>query len=353
MEAWFSTQLINWYKQNKRDLPWRTTNDPYKIWLSEIILQQTQVIQGLAYYNRFVERYPTVAKLANAEQEEVLKLWQGLGYYARARNLHTAAKQVVEQFDGKFPATYAELRMLKGVGEYTAAAIASFAFKEAHAVVDGNVYRFLSRLFGISEPIDGTQGKRIFSELAHELLNKKQPDMHNQAIMEFGSQYCKVQQPNCNDCIFSSRCEAFKSGTVLDLPVKAKKTKVSLRFFHYLILLDKKKNFVLRKRGEGDIWQGLYEYYCIETAGADEFPKLKVHEKFKQLKAKEIVLIARSKWYKHQLSHQLINARFYTLSAEYKLPEGCISCNSEKMQKMSLPRLITKYLEDQEFKEKK
>lgn len=350
MEQWFSNLLHTWYNQNKRDLPWRNTREPYKIWLSEIILQQTQVIQGLAYYNRFLEAFPTVSSLAKAEEEQVLKLWQGLGYYARARNLHKAAKMIVYDYKGKFPANYNDLLRLPGVGEYTAAAIASFAYKQHHAVVDGNVYRFLSRLFGISEPIDGTQGKRIFSELAQDLLDSKRPDIHNQAIMEFGSRFCKVQSPTCPSCVFNSRCEAFKAAIVADLPVKSKKTKVRQRFFNYLIMFNQKNQFILEKRGEGDIWQGLYEFYNIETEAIIEFPKLKIHEKFKALNARNITVLHQSKWYKHQLSHQLLNARFYLINADYEAPKGLKKSNVNDIQTMPLPRLISKYLEDGHLK---
>ena len=217
----FSSQIISWYLEFKRDLPWRNTTNPYNIWLSEIILQQTQVKQGLPYYEKFITHFPTVESLANADEEQVLKLWQGLGYYSRARNLHFAAKQIAES--GSFPTNYKAILELKGVGEYTAAAIASFAYKLPHAVVDGNVFRLLSRVYGVDIAINSTEGKKYFSKLANTLLDTKRPDTHNQAIMEFGAMMCKPKNPNCEQCPLSNECIAFNSNSIEAFPVKIKK----------------------------------------------------------------------------------------------------------------------------------
>lgn len=227
----FAKKLIDWYLDNKRDLPWRGTKNPYNIWLSEIILQQTRVAQGTPYYFAFIETFPEVTALANAPQEQVLKLWQGLGYYSRARNLHTAAKYIVESCDGVFPDTYKGLLSLKGVGDYTASAIGSICFDLPTAVVDGNVYRVLSRIFGVETPINSSQGMKEFKALAQALLDESRPGTHNQAVMEFGARYCVPQNPNCDACIFNNRCDAYKNKKVALLPVKLKKLKVKKRYF--------------------------------------------------------------------------------------------------------------------------
>src|ERR1043165_6651460 len=257
----FSGKIMTWYEQNKRDLPWRNTRDPYLIWLSEVILQQTRVDQGMAYYHKFAEAFPTVKDLAKADSDKVMKLWQGLGYYSRARNLHAAAKMVAGKYKGVFPASYEGIKELKGVGDYTAAAIASFAFKLPHAVVDGNVYRVLSRVFGIETPIDSTQGKKEFNKLANELLDISNPADHNQAVMEFGSQFCKPVNPDCKSCFFNTKCFAFKHSKVPELPVKSKKTKVRSRYLNYFIIVDKNGSIFVHKRQKKDIWEGLYEFY--------------------------------------------------------------------------------------------
>jgi len=256
--------LLDWYRNNQRDLPWRRTNDPYAIWLSEVILQQTRVEQGMPYWLRFIEDFPTVTDLANADEREVLRLWQGLGYYSRARNLHAAAKIVRDEYNGNFPNQYEQIRALKGIGDYTAAAISSFAFNLPHAVVDGNVYRFLSRIFAINTPIDSTNGKKEFFVLANELLDKSNPGTFNQSLMEFGAMQCKPSNPDCSVCPFNQYCQSFATNTVSEYPVKAKKTKTRNRYFDFIILSDE-KNTLLQKREEKDIWQGLYQFPVIES----------------------------------------------------------------------------------------
>ena len=263
--AHFTVPLLDWYETNARSLPWRNTKDPYQIWLSEVILQQTRVAQGLPFYQRFVSAFPTVGDLAAASEEAVLKLWQGLGYYSRARNMHATARLIQNECGGVFPNTYAELITLKGIGPYTAAAIASFAFKEVRAVVDGNVYRVLSRLFGISIPINSTEGKKYFQALADTLIDTKAPDSYNQAIMEFGATVCTPKRPNCAQCIFNSRCEANRTSKVATLPVKLNKATITKRYLHYLCIEDAQQNIQLRRRPEGGIWAGLYEFPSIEA----------------------------------------------------------------------------------------
>src|SRR5690606_34778677 len=261
----FSQKLIKWYETNQRNLPWRATDDAYKIWLSEIILQQTRVQQGLPYYEKFILAFPTIYDLAKASEDEVLKLWEGLGYYSRARNMHFTAKYIVAELDGKFPNNFTDLLQLKGVGNYTAAAIASFAFKEAVAAVDGNVYRVLARIFGIKDDIMTNQAKKIFQSLANELIPKNQPDTFNQAIMDFGSMVCKPKQPLCEECFMQEECYAFRNNEITNLPVKSKKIKVKKRFFHFLLLENADKNIVIEQRSDNDIWKNLYQIPLIET----------------------------------------------------------------------------------------
>lgn len=338
-----SDKLIAWYKKSKRDLPWRNISDPYKIWLSEIILQQTQVVQGLNYYIKFTETFPTVTDLANAPEDTVMRLWQGLGYYSRARNLHAAAKAIKTNHKGKFPNTYESIKELKGVGDYTAAAVASFAFNLPHAVVDGNVYRVLARLFNIDTPINSTQGKKDFQLLANELLNHKQPGLHNSAMMEFGALWCKPQNPKCEDCPLQAQCLAFQNKTVASLPVKDKKIKIKNRYLNYFVF-NYKNNVYIQKRTEKDIWQNLYEFYLIET---DEPTDAKLLLKDKNLKAlakkMEVASITSTK--KHVLSHQHLYATFYEITiAEPIVSKFLIKIKRENLNDFGLPQLINKYL---------
>ena len=312
MEKEFARLLIEWYHEHKRDLPWRNTNDPYLIWISEIILQQTRVAQGYAYYQRFIERFPNLESLAAAEENEVLKYWQGLGYYSRARNLHQAAISV----NGVFPVKYEDILKLKGVGTYTAAAICSFAYNQPHAVVDGNVYRVLSRFFGINEPIDSGKGKKIFASLAHDLLDKVQPALYNQAIMDFGALQCTPLSPDCTVCPFKNRCFAFNHNMVSSLPIKQNKTKTSERFFYYLLIRDN-GTIYLNKRTENDIWKNLYELPLIESNTAlavDDFiRKQEFASIFKENSVVNVRLLNKTK---HVLSHRIIYADFYELEAQ-------------------------------------
>ena len=273
----FTEILTHWYSVNKRSLPWRTTKNPYHIWLSEIIMQQTQIKQGLPYYEAFVKNYPTVFDLANAEEQEILKLWQGLGYYSRARNLHTSAKYIANELDGKFPSTYSELLKLKGVGDYTASAIASICFNEPTAVVDGNVYRVLSRYFGIDTAINSTQGIKTFKTLATRLINHEHPGDYNQAIMEFGAIQCKPKNPDCNICPLNNSCVALQKEIISVLPVKLKKTKVTKKHINFLVLISEDKHTVFEKRTAKGIWQNLYQFPLIESTSELNSETFKSH----------------------------------------------------------------------------
>lgn len=330
----FAAQLLEWYTTNGRDLPWRHTQDPYAIWLSEIILQQTRITQGTDYWYRFMNAWPTVNQLAAASEDEVLRQWQGLGYYSRARNLHTAAQQIVAQ--GAFPQTYEGILALKGVGPYTAAAIASFAFNLPKAVVDGNVYRVLSRYFGINTPIDTTQGQYLFQKLAQELLPPSQTANYNQAIMDFGALQCTPRTPQCNTCPLLDTCLSAHEGTQELLPTKQGKIKVRHRYFIYICLTHQGK-IALRRRPAGDIWQGLWEPLLIERT-AEEKITLPPW-------AAEARLMAVDQ--KHVLTHQVLHTDFYTIEAKQQpiLPEGYQWIIAKNIKQYALPRLIEKLFE--------
>jgi A/G-specific adenine glycosylase len=308
-KRYFSDKIVEWYLENKRDLPWRNTADPYKIWLSEIILQQTRVIQGLPYYKKFLIQFPSVASLAKAPEQEVLRLWQGLGYYTRARNLHKCAKKVSESYNGKFPARFIELKQLPGIGDYTAAAIASFAFKEPVAVVDGNVFRVLSRIYGIDTPINTPQGKNEFTSLAGELISNKTPDLHNQAIMEFGATYCTPKNPQCEGCIFQSACFAYRNSLQDVLPVKLKLKASRSRYFHYIVL-KKGRSLLMKKRVDKDIWHGLFDFPLIEHKSPIDVKKILKGSQWVNALVRKKPLITISETYKHILSHQTIFCTF-------------------------------------------
>ena len=339
----FSDILSQWYAINKRDLPWRSTVNPYYIWLSEIILQQTRVEQGLPYYLKFIDTFPVVADLANADEDLVLKLWQGLGYYSRARNLQFSAKLILSEFGGNFPDNHADILKLKGVGPYTAAAISSFSFGLPFAVLDGNVIRVLSRVFGIQTPFDTAAGKKQFQKLAQELLDKKNPAEYNQAIMEFGALQCVPKSPKCNDCPIVNDCIAFNTNTVSLLPVKSKKLKVKNRFLHFLVV-NKNNEVLIGKRNSG-IWQGLYEFPFLEfDENLNEKSVLKspLWINFFKDSVKQISSI--SEEYIHKLSHQKIHAKFWEIdvnsfrSSDFKI----VKCN--ELQKYPVSSLIEKYL---------
>jgi len=339
-------ELIKWYHQNKRDLPWRNTQDPYKIWISEIVLQQTRVEQGLSYYLRFIDQFPDVEALAKAPEDKVLKCWQGLGYYSRARNLHFSAKQIVNELKGKFPCSFIELKKLKGVGDYTAAAIASFAYNENVPLVDGNVFRFISRLFAEKTPIDSSHGKKLFFSLAHELLKSNEALVFNQAIMEFGALQCKPVNPDCKSCIFNSKCQAFIKNDVNNYPVKSKKTKIRKRHLNYLhVSLD--NTTFLKKRDGNDIWKGLYELPLIETKSKASINTLSKTDEWEKLFGNyEVTIIGETLNTTHQLSHQQLIISFNRI----KINKSSIHIKNYKEVPISdignyaVPKVIENYL---------
>ncbi len=346
---WFSEILLKWYATQDRPMPWKGEKNPYRVWLSEIILQQTQVAQGWTYYEKFCAQYPSVFELAAAPEDEVLKLWEGLGYYSRARNLHATAKTIVSEYQGQFPSTYEEILTLKGVGPYTAAAISSFAFDLPRAVVDGNVYRVLSRLFGITEPIDSGAGKKTFATLADQLLDRADPARYNQAIIDFGATQCRPKLPLCDACPFQHQCKAFAEQSVEHYPVKAKKLKKRTRYFNYIVL-GPPQQFIIQQRVEKDIWQRLYEFPLIESEGdllsqeqliahPDLDDWLEAGARFQRV----------SKPFQQQLTHQKIIARFW----EFHLSELSKTQKSEQIlvdrqqrSKFAFPKIIDWYLQD-------
>lgn len=336
--------IANWYNVQKRSLPWRDTTDAYKIWISEVILQQTRVDQALGYFYRFIERFPNVETLARAEEEEVLKYWQGLGYYSRARNLHSAAQQIFTKYHSIFPTDYKDVLNLKGVGDYTAAAICSFAYNKPYAVVDGNVFRVLSRLFGISTPINSSQGKKEFFLLANNLLNKKNPSLHNQAIMEFGALQCTPKSPNCTECPLQNFCVAFDCNMVKTLPIKKHTNSQKKRFFNFLFIKQENETF-LEKRTQNDIWKNLYQFPLIETEKPIEPEELLKMPLFAD---KKFVLTKSSSIYKHVLSHQIIYARFLTIETDRTCSWGnkeWIKILITDLDSFPIPRLMEIFIE--------
>ncbi|WP_424492502.1 A/G-specific adenine glycosylase [Salinimicrobium sp. GXAS 041] len=344
----FSKTLIIWYLENKRDLPWRRTSKPYFIWLSEIILQQTRIEQGKPYYLKFKKTFPTVFELAAASEQEVLKLWQGLGYYSRARNLHAAAKYVVEECNGEFPSSYKELLKLPGVGDYTASAIASICYKEPVAVVDGNVYRVLSRIFGIATPINSTAGAKEFKAIAQKLLDKEMPSEFNQGMMEFGAVQCKPQLPLCSTCPFSGICVALKDNRIKELPVKLKKQKVKKRHFNYLVFISEAKETLLNERRGKGIWEGLYEFPLLETNREVSHKNLLMESNdhiYAAVKEQSLELYNEAPIV-HKLSHQHIYTKFWIVNCR-ELPEAGIPI--ENISHFPVPALIDKFIEAYDF----
>lgn len=340
----FSKKILDWYALNKRELPWRGTKNPYFIWLSEIMLQQTRVAQGTPYYLKFAKRFPTVTDLAVASEEEVLKLWQGLGYYSRARNLHATAKTVAFDLDGQFPQTYESLIKLKGVGDYTASAIASICFDEPKAVVDGNVFRVLARYFGVEKPINSTEGTKYFRELAAEVMDTKNIRDYNQGIMEFGSLQCAPKNPDCESCPLNESCVALQKNWVGRLPFKINKTKIRQRYFNYLVVLNDKNETILRQRKGKGIWQNLWEFPLLESEGkvgidivqnhVTELTGLNKTFELHLFNEKEII---------HKLSHQHLHTHFWTIRTEEVLNNG-ISIDS--LEKYAVPVLLAEFIKE-------
>ncbi|MDE0472614.1 MAG: A/G-specific adenine glycosylase [Ekhidna sp.] len=348
----FAKRLISWYTEKKRELPWRETKDPYPIWLSEIILQQTRVEQGLPYWERFMKEFPSVHDLANATEDKVLRLWQGLGYYSRARNLLLTAGHISKELGGEFPKTYREMLTLKGVGRYTAAAIASICFNEAIPVVDGNVFRFSSRYFGIKENISSSKARNIFEKYLRRVIDRNQPGVFNQAMMEFGATICSPQ-PKCLKCAFQKSCYAFSKSMQKELPIKIKKVKVSIRYFNYVVF-SWDNHFLLKHRESKDIWQGLYDFYLIEGAlGEGELTnKLTLELELKG----PLNINEKTKEAKHILSHQKIMARFFEIEISERQYNSIIqktnlmSFSIKELLDLPKSKLIVNYLEKVKIK---
>ena len=353
MDQNFAKKITDWYKVSGRNLPWRQTNDPYKIWLSEVILQQTRVDQGLSYYNIFSNRFPDVRSLAMANPDEVMKLWQGLGYYSRARNLHAAAQQIIHNFNGKFPDNYQSLRLIKGIGDYTAGAIASIAYNEPVSAIDGNVYRVISRLWSIIEPIDKPAGKLIVKNLVDDLIDKNNPGTFNQALMELGALVCKPRLPLCSECPVNQICSAFLENKMYDFPVKSSRQKPRERFFLYLIPTFQTSlglTSMLKQRDKKDIWQQLFEFPLLELTQISDLQDDKIEGVIlKMIENKEYHIVKLSGIIKHQLTHQTIYTRFIHASFQ-RIPvidgygiDNHVHLNN--LNEYALPRLIDRYLE--------
>jgi A/G-specific adenine glycosylase len=340
----FSKVLIQWYLQNKRDLPWRNTTNPYPIWLSEIMLQQTRVAQGMPYFLSFTTAFPTVFDLATANEEQVLKLWQGLGYYSRARNLHKTAQHIAFDLSGVFPGTYNDLLKLKGVGEYTAAAIASFSYNEAVPVVDGNVFRVLSRYFDVETDIAQASAKKEFAALAYELMPKDNPAIFNQAIMEFGALQCVPKNPNCGICVFNESCIALQKNKVNQLPIKSKKLKVRNRYFNYLVISDEVGNTAIQKRTDKGIWHNLYEFPVIETEKEEDFNSVaaRIQIDFREQYEMISMLEYNEKSIIHKLSHQHLYIKFWKVSIKGSIENGI---DAEKIRTFPFPIVIHNFIE--------
>ncbi|MBT8270037.1 MAG: A/G-specific adenine glycosylase [Flavobacteriaceae bacterium] len=351
MKTGFQQKLINWYSINKRELPWRGSKDPYTIWLSEVILQQTQVKQGLPYFLVFKNNFPSVLDLARASEQEVLKLWQGLGYYSRARNLHKTAKIVEDAYNGEFPKNYEELIQLPGIGDYTASAISSICIDEPHAVVDGNVYRFYSRYFGIDTPVNSSKAKKEFKMLAQDLLPAAERGEFNQAVMEFGSRHCRPKSPGCESCVFSSSCFAHRYGKTDQFPVKIRKQKIRNRYFNYLLVQSNDNNRILmRKREHSDIWQNLYEFPLVET-------QLSVDDKSEYITDQLSEILKGDSFHAylfnqdditHKLSHQHIHTKFWIVETDSDLSDGI---DVSMVNQYPVPVLIQDFIEEYGLKE--
>lgn len=340
----FSTSIISWYTIHKRDLPWRKTKDPYLVWLSEIILQQTKVSQGLPYYESFSKMFPSVADLANASEDEVLKLWEGLGYYSRARNMHHSAKFVIKEMKGIFPVSYQELIQLKGVGDYTASAISSICKGEAKAVLDGNVFRVLARFFGITVPINSTEGLKIFKKIAEDHLFLKDTGTYNQAIMEFGALQCKPRLPNCSNCPLTKKCLAYNTGKVSLLPIKLNKTKVKNRYFNFLVVISSDRKIALEQRSGKGIWQGLYQFPLLETSksiSSKEIMKSSNFLNYSVLETSKAVLFNNEEII-HKLTHQKLHVKFWIIYSK-SAPVGAVAI--KEIKKYAVPIVVKRFID--------
>ena len=348
-----STSLINWYKTHRRSLPWRATADSYKIWVSEIILQQTRVEQGIKYYYQFINKFPDIYSLGKANIDEVLKQWQGLGYYNRAKNMHHAANQIIHNYNGIMPDNYSELIKLKGIGPYTAAAVASFAYNEPVAVVDGNVKRVLARLFGFDKPVNSNAGEKYLQNLANSILNKDFPGIHNQAMIEFGAIQCTPGKPDCQQCPLSEICEAYNNNQVTLLPVKNAPKKKKNRYFYYLVIHQDEQYTYIKKRTQKDVWNSLYEFPLIERNTKTELNQITQTREWKQFFNGSTPKITHiSEEYKHVLSHQNIFATFIEVKLPFQtnyLENNFLKISKQNLDQFAISRLIEKYLERKEL----
>jgi A/G-specific adenine glycosylase len=346
MKPDFTRRLLQWNKSsNTRAMPWKGEKDPYKIWLSEIILQQTRVEQGWSYYEKFIKAFPTILHLARANEETVFKMWEGLGYYTRCKNLIATARTIASEYKGKFPSTYEEINALPGIGPYTASAISSFAFNAPHAVVDGNVQRILARYFNINTPIDTTAGKKEFQTLAQSLLQLDEPGIYNQAIMDFGAVVCKPQNPLCHDCVQKKECEAFKQNRIDQLPVKQKSIIRKERWFYYFIIECNGKWYIRQRTGR-DIWENLFEFVLFESPAAVENITGKLPFLKKLVNGQTAHIESISRMYRQQLTHQTIHGRFVKVTVTEPLPalDDFLLVNKKQVAKYAFPRLITAFL---------
>jgi A/G-specific adenine glycosylase len=349
-KASFTASLLNWHKyKNCRKMPWKGEKDPYKIWLSEVILQQTRVEQGWAYYERFLAEFPTIRDLARSPEQKVFKLWEGLGYYNRCRNLIATAKRIDTEYNGEFPAVYEDILSLKGIGPYTAAAIASFAFRLPHAVVDGNVTRVLSRYFGLAEPVDSTVGKRLYARLAAELLDKEHADIYNQAIMDFGATVCLPRNPLCADCVHHDGCEARQKGLTSQLPIKGKSIRKRQRWFYYFVIHTPDEKVYIRQRIAKDIWEDLFEFVLWESDHPIFFDHagLRHSEPVRQLFGRQALTVKDiSRSYRQELTHQTIQGQFITVGLKKKPPalDGYLLINRERLAEYAFPGFINSWL---------
>jgi A/G-specific adenine glycosylase len=348
---YFSEKIVEWYQANHRKLPWRETRDPYRIWLSEVILQQTRVAQGLPYYDRFISHYPTVYALASAREEEVLRHWQGLGYYTRARNLIRCAKVVVDEHGGTFPKTFQELRRLPGVGDYTAAAIASIAFGEPVPVVDGNVFRVLSRYFGLRHDIALSSSRKVFSDLAVKLVPHDHPGIYNQGIMEFGALCCLPKAPRCSECVLAGGCYARERRAQSHLPVRNVRKGIRKRYLYYFVFISGNR-IAMRKRSGRDIWQNLYDFYVAETSRQQTLRKVLESDERLQTLSARLADLEVTPTYRHKLTHQEIYARFVVVRPPFKreaLPDDLTFFSRKGLERLPKPVLISRFLADQKI----
>ncbi|MDR1864152.1 MAG: A/G-specific adenine glycosylase [Bacteroidales bacterium] len=339
-------KIIGWYEQNKRTLPWRDIVNPYNIWVSEIILQQTRVNQGLSYYHKFIEHFPDIFSLAKANMDDVLKIWQGLGYYSRARNMHAAAVFLADQCGGKFPETYSGLLKVKGIGDYTASAIASFAFGEAVPVIDGNVNRVMARLYGVVQPVDALEGKRQIRRHAEKTMIAGTPGLYNQAVMEFGALQCVPHKPDCEACFLKTLCVAYNNGMVSLLPVKSKTSNIKTRYFHYLVVNEHDATY-LQRRSDGDIWNGLYEFPMIETGAATEMTDLSASGQWQAWFGRQSARIASaSEEVIHRLTHRILKIRFYEIWVDQPpaFKQGQIRVKWDDVHLYAVPKVMDNYL---------